>query len=215
MSLLSEAPIEPICALSIHPIWLHMIVRPACRSRKDPDWPHKFSPKRVENRTDRNGNAGQPCKHRGPLLLHASQRQSRKEYDAVLRMLYDDGLLRESHYPVNAPQRLPLLEELPVGGIVAYCQAIGHLRPDGTADTLYGELSAREVAKAYDLRWWRGEHALLLDDVKPLPFIACKGALNAWQVPAHVLSELERLGRRFDGRHAAAARPRLAARGMT
>jgi hypothetical protein len=187
-------------ALTIHPIWLHMIVRPACRTRRDPGWPHRFSPKRVENRTDRNGNAGQPVSHRGPLILHASQRQSRTEYESVLRQLYDAGLLRESHYPLNAPlaKRLPLLEKLPVGGIVAYCQAVGHLRPDGTADTVYGELSAREVAHAYDLRWWNGGHALLIDDVEPLPFVACKGALNTWQVPAPVLAELERLGRRFD-----------------
>ncbi|MHC4780503.1 MAG: ASCH domain-containing protein [Planctomycetota bacterium] len=186
-------------ALSIRPIWLHMIVRPACRSRRDPGWPHLYRPKRVENRTKRNGSAGQPCSHRGPLLLHASQRQGRKEYEEALRRLYDAGLLRESHYPLNAPlaKRSPLLEELPAGGIVAYCQAIGHLRPDGTADTVYGELSADEVAAAYELRWWSGGHALLLDDVQPLPFVACPGALNTWQVPEPVLAELRKRGVRF------------------
>jgi len=80
-------------ALTIHPIWLHMITRPAARG---------FSPKRVENRTDRNGNAGQPCHHRGPLLLHASAKQARREYDDVLRFRLRFAILPPIVAPIRA-----------------------------------------------------------------------------------------------------------------
>jgi len=165
-------------ALTIHPIWLHMITRPAARG---------FSPKRVENRTDRNGNAGQPCHHRGPLLLHASAKQARREYDDVLRQLVDEGMFPADERP-----------ELKCGGIVAYTTVLGHLRPDGTAGTVDGELTAARVRKRFDLRWWRGDHALLLGDVEGLPFVGCKGALNTWRVQPEILAQLERqLGRTF------------------
>ena len=59
-------------------------------------------------------------------------------------------------------------------------------------------LTAAEVRKRFDLRWWRGGHALLLQDVEQLPFVRCPGALNTWRVPEPVLAVLERLGCRFD-----------------
>jgi hypothetical protein len=170
-----------IRALTIRQPWAHLITR-----QPSSDCP---SPKGVENRERRDGRIPQPCRHRGPLLLHASAGCTRRECDAALKQVRDAGLLSGA---------APALSELPRGGIVGYCQAIGHLRPDGTADTVYGELTADEVAESYDLRWWRGGHGLLLEDAVELPFVACPGTTTTWRAPDKVLAELERLGCSFD-----------------
>jgi hypothetical protein len=135
--------------------------------------------KRVENRTDARGTPPM-CRYRGPLLLHASgasapRAQAQDAYSAAGVDLPAGKLLR--------------------GGIVGRAVAVGHLRPDGTAEVGSEELTAAHVRRRFDLRWWRGGHAMLLGVVEELPFVACKGALGLWTVPDEVLTELARLQR--------------------
>lgn len=51
-------------------------------------------------------------------------------------------------------------------------------------------LSEWEYARGLDLRWWMGGYALILADVEPLPFVACKGRLGLWRPERRVLEAL-------------------------
>jgi len=129
------------------------------------------------------------------VLLHASSGMAAAELSSALDMWRAARL-------ITASASLGVVTALRRGGIVGYCRALGHLRPDGTAAVVVdGEprtMSAAEVRRRFDLRWWSGGHGLLLTDVEQLPFVPCSGALNMWQVPAEVLQQLETAGRRFD-----------------
>lgn len=120
--------------------------------------------KRIENRTDARG-VPPMCRYRGPLLLHASgalasRAQAQAAYSAAGVDLPAGKLLR--------------------GGIVGRARAIGHLRPDGTAEVDSAELTAAQVRQRWDLRWWRGGHAMLLAEVEEVSFVPCKGSLGLW-----------------------------------
>jgi hypothetical protein len=44
-----------------------------------------------------------------------------------------------------------------------------------------------------DSKWFMGQYGFTLTDAKPLPFIACKGALGFFNVPSEVADQLRRL----------------------
>ena len=158
--------------------------------------------KRVENRSQRNGRMPPMCRHRGPLLLHASKWSPVLEFSDAIEGLIDlwipeSELVAEVAVRRRAPE---LLEddsldrwdphpELARGGICGRAVVIGHLDPesrfwldpDGREDE--PEISAR-----IDRRWHVfGSYALVLGDVKPLPFLECRGALGLFDIPAPVL----------------------------
>lgn len=88
------------------------------------------------------------------------------------------------------------------GAILTHCEAcngsgrVGHtLKTPPGAPTLWAGARHEQISAA-DARWWMGGYALVLADVEPLPFVACKGALGLWTVPADVL---EALGLSEDG----------------
>jgi hypothetical protein len=159
--------------------------------------------KRFENRDDSRGVVPNVCRHVGPFLLHASGGMTRRELCDALDAWQDDGR-------ITGAQHTELVRaKLPRGGIVGYARAIGRVDPEGWFHGPDGRYPASLVvdADALDERWWNGRsmscrsgggHALVLDDVRELPFIECLGRLGMWRVPADVLRRLARAGHRFD-----------------
>ena len=118
---------------------------------------------------------------RGPILIHAGAAMTRSYYDAAaefaarvprrLRRFSVAGERRSGPSPL-----LPAFERLERGGIVGRVTIEDALEPPRADDG------------------WRmaGQWGYVLGDVAPLPFVACKGMLGAWTVPADVLAELDR-----------------------
>jgi hypothetical protein len=121
--------------------------------------------KRIENRT------WQPS-YRGPILLHAAKTMRDDEYDAAMwwcRNNLSNGLAIAT--------RLPEPDDLPRGGFV------------GQATLAFITKSPKDQALCNP---WEipGGYAWKLTDVRPLPFVECKGALQLWDVPERILREL-------------------------
>lgn len=77
---------------------------------------------------------------------------------------------------------------LPRGGIVGRCRIVGMVSPEGLIT-----LEAGEDDHLPDMRWHvPGEHAYVLADVVPVPFVACRGMLGFWPVKPEILAELAR-----------------------
>lgn len=136
-------------------------------SLKQP-WAHAIvSPlaKRIENRTWR-------TTHRGPFLLHASKGCSSAYLAWSLEWMRAAGVL------VGELAR----DALPMGGIVGIARVVDVLEPGSL-----GATTARDV----DLRWWmRDQFGFVLADVRPLPFIPCRGSLNFFHAPPDVLARV-------------------------
>lgn len=99
--------------------------------------------------------------YRGPLLIHASKTITRKYYDQVLASLREADL-------AAAAAAVPAFEQLELGGIVGQAELVNcwteHPSP-----------------------WFTGEIGWELANAKPLPFMAWKGALGFFHVPADQL----------------------------
>lgn len=119
--------------------------------------------KDIENRT-------WPTKYRGRVLIHASKGMTAQEYeDAMDFILHVNG--------IQAIHRMPGLKEFERGGIV------------GVATVSDCVPSARRTS-----RWHiDGAFGFRLDDAKPLPFVACKGALGFFDIPRDAADALHAL----------------------
>lgn len=128
--------------------------------------------KRIENRSRRDGRDPKALtRYRGRLYLHAA-----KSFDpAVGDSLRDQGLIR-------APTEYWLRDERvhPPQAIVGSCDVVGRIAPSPDGPRLY-------EAEGFDLRWWMGDHGLLLDNVRPLlQPVPCRGHQGIWTVPPSV-----------------------------
>lgn len=154
-------------------------------------WAIVHAGKRIENRARKDGKMPVVCRHRGPLLIHASAGSTQKEYEEVLtwmkRTIDFWGL------PV------PPLRDLPRGGIVGVCNVVAHIEPrvaawrdpDGTRPFTGAELDA------LDFRWRKPEsYGLILADVRPLPFVRWKGQLGLFDVPGATPEDVVEAARR-------------------
>lgn len=142
-------------ALSVRQPWAHAIVHLG---------------KRCENRT-------WSTRYRGPVLLHAAKGMTREEYEHV-------AFFAEYHYPALAPKgapdiALPAFEALHRGGIVGRAVIIDCIRSPGALP--FGK--SREWGDMHIKPWWQGPVGFILDEVEPLPFVPCKGALGLFEVP--------------------------------
>lgn len=108
--------------------------------------------------------------YRGPVLLHASGGMTEKEYRA-----FADFYEYEINEGPPYPPPLPAMADLPRGGIVGRAEIV-------------------DCVTASDSPWFFGPFGLVLDKVKPLPFVACKGALGLFEVPGDVLAAIEGTG---------------------
>jgi hypothetical protein len=113
--------------------------------------------KPVENRT-------WPTKYRGEFLIHASlgTRATREEVADFLRFAKDPSVMR-AYYDIGEP----LPSDPPRGGIVAIANLV-------------------DCVTSHPSPWFFGPYGFVLRDVRPLPFIPCRGALQFFRVPPDV-----------------------------
>lgn len=126
--------------------------------------------KRLENRDwqPRNPN----LRFRGTFLIQASLTFDRDDVDAVRDIYSDLGL---NPLLVPRPRLLHANDPdnpYPLGGIVGQADVVG-------------------VVRQSDSPWFFGPLALVLDNVKPLPFVPCRGALGFFEVPSDVMAQLK------------------------
>jgi hypothetical protein len=164
-------------------------------------WAILHAGKRVENRSRRDDGFPQVCAHRGPLLLHASATMTKREHREAAAAMHARGLVRYSEDGSGLPV-IPFPAQSPgmpggfhLGGIIGTCNVIGHLTPKGWFIRRHRDGARVEDIDVdnggwLDLRWWGGGYALVLDGVRPLPFVACKGARGIWRAPEAVITQL-------------------------
>jgi hypothetical protein len=104
----------------------------------------------------------------GKFLIHASLGMTRGEYEDSLADMHEISCTR----PFPPGLALPAFESLPRGGIVGRAQ-------------LY------DVVSEHASPWFFGPVGLVLRNVRPLPFVPCKGALGFFRVPDEVIGQLE------------------------
>lgn len=124
-------------------------------------WAILHAGKRHENRDWQPHNPG--LRFRGEFLIHASAGMTRREYEEFIATVHD---ISETH-PFPPGLAVPAFKELERGGIVAKARVV-------------------DIVKDCDSPWFFGPLALVLDDIKPLPFMPFKGALGFFDVPDHI-----------------------------
>ncbi|QGZ56698.1 ASCH domain-containing protein [Paraburkholderia acidiphila] len=108
-----------------------------------------------------------PTRLRGRFLIHASKGMTRAEYDDV------EGFL--DYFDIDIA--LPGQEKLHRGGII------------GAATLTDCIPSAKRTS-----RWhMEGQFGFRLEEVKPVPFVECKGALQFFDVPDDVATQLRQM----------------------
>lgn len=105
---------------------------------------------------------------RGEFLIHSSD-MSRAEYDGARETARLLGV------PTSLLETMPSFEDMPRRGIVGRARIVDLIPPGDSGR-----------------RWHFPESfGFVVTDARPLPFVACKGALGFWRVPADVLGALE------------------------
>jgi hypothetical protein len=149
--------------------------------------------KRIDNRRQKNGSMPPVCKHRGPLLIHASAGNGGNAFGAIgpepgTPVRYFDwsvAWMRERSLWI------PTMHDVARGGIVGRCDVVGHIDPDGRfwLDP-EGTETDPEIAATLDMRWhMAGSYGLALVNVEPLAFVPWKGALGLFNVPDEYASK--------------------------
>jgi hypothetical protein len=126
--------------------------------------------KRIENRSRNIGS------YRGPLLLHASAKMTRKDWQSA-----HDFVKRRLGAPQAARIPTPGDERLVFGAVVARCCVTGQFGPG------FSLLLWTDEGRRIDPRWYMGGHAYLFTEVEALPPLPCKGALGFWRPPASIV----------------------------
>jgi hypothetical protein len=94
---------------------------------------------------------------RGWFLIHAGKGMTEEEYDDVGEYLCGVGL-------DEVAVRVPPMRELHRGGIV-------------------GMAKLGNCVRGHESPWFCGEWGFVLDEVEPLDFLPCKGALGFFRLP--------------------------------
>lgn len=162
----------PTRALSIVQPWAHAIVHLG---------------KTIENRDWRG------CSFRGEILIHASKGVGSKSHFAMACAMVLDALAPD--LPPEATRDVGCLR----GGIVGRARIVGQVDNARCSERWRARIGATTFAETRDLttderRWWTGGFALVLADVEPVPFVACKGALGLWTVPPDARAAIARGG---------------------
>jgi hypothetical protein len=160
--------------------------------------------KRIENRQRWKG-----CAYRGPVLLHAAKGiGTRDDFNDTVEAILD------ALNPDAGPARLEVLRQLgaevqiggrgrhhaegsfvpsshmPRMGVVGIAMIDNVIRTETDARRAEVDTIAREPFAGPQMRWWMGGFALLLKDVRPLPFLPWKGALGLFEIPDNVAKPL-------------------------
>jgi hypothetical protein len=110
--------------------------------------------KDVENRS-------WPTYTRGPILIHAAQGMTKKEYEEAMGFAYQIAPHRISKLLFNG---LLQADNLQRGGII-------------------GSVNLVDCLRRSESPWFQGPNGFALRDPKPLPFIPFKGQLGFFEVP--------------------------------
>jgi hypothetical protein len=115
--------------------------------------------KRLENRSWN-------TKFRGPFLIHASIGATKLDRESHEHLLWMGG-----HIPGLMPRQkllaIPDFKDMQRGGIVGYAEVV-----DVITSVTPSLLAANQQP------WFFGPKALVLENVRPLPFTPCKGQLG-------------------------------------
>ena len=174
-----------------------------------PPWPWVIlhAGKRIENRERWSG-----CDYRGPIALHASglpsgvntwwkraqleqsyspRESQRDKIDDFVALFRDIRRIASANGVAfsDAPVTLRDLCSM-TGHIVGTAMLVGVVRKDGVVVIGRGASRTERALTDAERSWWFGGFALVLDDVRPLTWIPCKGALGLWKVPEDLLPAL-------------------------
>lgn len=132
-----------------------------CLSGRQPWWwAILHAGKRIENRRWN-------THYRGPILLHAAKGCTPREYREGLDWMFNS-------IGNNFAYHIPRLEEMQRGGIVGRARVVDVIPVGG--------LPATFAPPGIDMRWHMPEQfGFVLEDVEPLPFLPCNGALGLWE----------------------------------
>lgn len=172
-------------------------------------WAVLHAGKRIDNRRRKDGRMPAVCKHRGPLLIHASagngprvwhesgggvegrERWSEPYFDWSVKWMFDRHLARvwsggtTNTDPTTGvvPPACGYEQEHVRGGIVGRAVIDGVIHGDED----FAAYVAGVIGGAEQRPWWFGDFALVLRDVEPLPFVPWPGSLGLFEVPDHAL----------------------------
>ncbi|MBC8730027.1 ASCH domain-containing protein [Paraburkholderia sp. UCT2] len=105
---------------------------------------------------------------RGRVLIHASRGMTRAEYEAA----------QDPLWPVGGPTiELPPFDQLQRGGIVGVATIDGCVTPNDRTSPWHVE----------------GQYGFHVVESKPLPFVACKGALNFFEITPDLAAQLRQM----------------------
>lgn len=137
-------------ALSVRQPWVWAIFH-AGKDIENRDWSERYQGLRDARRlADEYARSGG-----GDFLIHASAGMTRAEYEDFIDTVH--AISRTHPLPVGL--RVPAMVDLRKGGIVGIATLAG-------------------VVLAHPSPWFFGPIGLLLRNVRPLPFMPCKGALG-------------------------------------
>jgi hypothetical protein len=137
--------------------------------------------KRVENRVKWSASS-----FRGWFLIHAS-----KGWDKNALAFQIDRNLR---------WQVPLRDDKPIAGIVGFARVVDVIMPNGVRHAgeghkpsiamQHGPFTTSIIHPLFNDPWYMNAFALVLDDVRELPFIPCKGALGFFRPPSDVVTRV-------------------------
>ncbi len=132
-------------------------------------WAILHAGKRVENRVWN-------TKYRGPIILHAAMGCTVDEYEDALIWMENVGV-------IDHISKAPPLKEMQRGGIVGRARIVDVILPSA------GRIDPCNCARRCDVdgRWhMHDQYGFVLEDVEPLPFVPCKGALGIFELAEDV-----------------------------
>lgn len=129
--------------------------------------------KRIENRLWNTS-------FRGDIWVHASKGLTKAEFYGACDFALSAGVPREL---------LPSFDGLQRGGIVGRWRIVNVMLPGGMK-RVGRELVPHE--RKGDRWHMPDQHGFIIEDARPVPFVACSGAQGYWRVPADVLAQLAR-----------------------
>ncbi len=111
--------------------------------------------------------------HRGPLWFHSST-LTEEDFREATKLAKRVGVPGELIPPFESPL-------YQVGGIIG--------RGSFTGDLIHPSPFLAHPLKKN--KWWmKDRYGYQVTDAEPVPFVACKGQLGLWHVPADVLEQL-------------------------
>jgi hypothetical protein len=128
-----------------------------------------YGGKRLENRVKWTNSH-----FRGEFLIHASAGMTMKEW------AFTSDFVAERALSWSVPPVASLRTRM--GGIVGVANVVGVVRRGEDPRLVLGMMGPPNFDVQLQHRWWMGSFALILSNVRPTPFVPCKGRLGFFRV---------------------------------